>query len=184
VITDERALINRMAAGLCEGVQEHDSAFFAPLVLTPTGVRWNEGAGYHEYRDADIWLSPNMQSRVIGLPILARADPGPMDSDDFGRRCIGTIVSAYAADGELRAVGRICNESMLRVIQSGEYETRLTAHFDNAAAAVDIDTDKLVIEPPPRYLSHVSIVPKDSVEFEYGFVIIHKAFQPQQELRI
>jgi hypothetical protein len=177
MLTDERELINRMASGLCEGVQQHDSAWFAPLCISVTGVRWNEGAGYHEYRDAAIWLSPNMQSRVIGLPILAGADPGPMNSNEFGKRCIGTIVSAYTKDSALWAVARIANDSALRVIESGNFDSRLTAHFDNAAASIDLDDGKLIVEPMPRYLSHVSIVPKDSVEFEYGFVIVHKSEQ-------
>jgi hypothetical protein len=184
MITDERELINRMAAGLCDGVQEHSGAHFVPLCITPTGVRWNADAGYFEFRDPAHWLNDNMLARVIGLPVLGGADPGAMDSDDFGRRCIGTVVAAYVDSNSLMCIARIANDYAIRIIESGAYDTRVTVHFNNDAPAIDIDTDKLVIEPPPRYLSHISIVPKDSVEFEYGFAIIHRAFQHQQELRI
>jgi hypothetical protein len=185
MITDERELINRMAAGLCDGVQEHSGAHFVPLCISSTGVRWNADAGYFEFRDPAHWLKDNMLARVIGLPVLGGADPGPMDSNDFGKRCIGTVVHAYVDGAALMAIARIANDHALRIIESGDFDSRLTAHFNDGARAVDIDTDKLVIEPMPRYLSHLSLVPKDSVEFEYGFVIIHKAFKTQQEeLRI
>ncbi|HEY8007139.1 MAG TPA: hypothetical protein VIE66_10175 [Methylocella sp.] len=185
MITNERELINRMAAGLAEGVQQCDSAFFALLCISPVGVRWNEAAQYFEYRDPSIWLSEHMQARCIGLPVLGGASAEPMDSHDFGRRCVGTIVASYAVDGALMAVARIANDSALRVIESGAYDTRITTHFDNEASSVDINHRKLIIEPPPRYLSHLSLVPRDSVEFEFGFTVIHKAFEElQQELHV
>jgi hypothetical protein len=182
----ERGLINRMVAGLCEGVQQSDSAWFAPLCISVTGVRFDADAGYYLFRDPEHWLSENMRARCNGLPVLAGADPGPMNSSEFGKRCIGVVAAAYVDNDSLMCIARIANDSALRIIAAGAYDSRLTAHFDNDAPAIDIDDCKLVIEPAPRYLSHISIVPQDSVPFEYGFTIVNKAFgtQKQKELCI
>jgi hypothetical protein len=177
MIVTVRDVINALADGSLDGVREWNGAWFAAMLISPVGVRWNEAAGYFEYRDGGIWLSEHMQARCIGLPVLAGADPGPMDSNDFGKRCIGTVVAAYVDSNSLMCVARICNDSILRIIQSGAYDTRITAHFNSDAPAIDIALCRMIIEPAPRYLSHISIVPRDSVEFEYGFVIVHKSEQ-------
>ena len=62
-----------------------------------------------------------MLSRVIGLPVLGGMPDGEIDSAEFACRIVGTVVHAFAADDALMSVCGICNDSALRVIQSGAF---------------------------------------------------------------
>lgn len=62
----------------------------------------------------------------------------------------------------------------MRIIATGAFDCRLTAVFDDEAGLVDLDEGRLICEPVPRYLSHISIVPEGEVEFELGFTIVNK----------
>ena len=81
----ERDFINAIADGSLDGPQEHNGAHFAPLCISRSAFGGMKPRNITNIRDADIWLSEHMQSRVIGLPVLGGAAAGPMDSDDFGK---------------------------------------------------------------------------------------------------
>jgi hypothetical protein len=95
-----------------------------------------------------------MRLRVQGLPVAGGLLAKELDSSEFSRRIVGTIVHAYPADGALMGIARICNDSALRVVQSGAFDTRLVATFDDDAAEIDVNEGRMLIEPPARYLSH------------------------------
>jgi hypothetical protein len=92
---------------------------------------------------------------------------------EFDKRAVGIVVASYVKDNALMGIVRICNDHALRVIQSGAFETRLAAVFDDDAASVDVDAGRMCVEPPPRYLSHLSLVPEGAVEFEFGFTLVN-----------
>jgi hypothetical protein len=171
----ERDIILSIADGTLHGVTEYGGTWFAALKLSPVGVRWNPDGPYFEYRDKAVWLSPDMMARVIGLPLLAGMPDGEIDSAEFTRRIVGMVAHAFAADDALMSVCRICNDSALRAIQSGKFETRLTATFDSDdAAGIDINEGRLICEPKPRYISHISLVPEGAFEFEFGLTLTNK----------
>jgi hypothetical protein len=122
-----------------------------------------------------------MMARVSGLPVLAGMPDGEIDSKEFCRRVVGMVVHAFAEDEAkpsglaLMSVCRICNDSALRAIQSGKFETRLTATFDSdEAAGIDINEGRMIVEPKPQYISHVSLVPEGAFEFEFGLTLTNK----------
>lgn len=101
---NEKTVIRSMVEGVLQGPQTFAGAWFAPLMILPVGVRWNEGAGYYEYRDPQVWLSADMCTRCNGLPVLGGAIEGPINSAEFGKRVIGTVMTAYAKDDALMAL--------------------------------------------------------------------------------
>jgi hypothetical protein len=112
--------------------------------VTPTGIRF-DGENYI-FRDAQIWLSDHMLARLKGLPLIAGMIDGALNSAEFVKRVIGTVMHGYVRDNSLWCVARICNNFALRVIQSGKYETRVTATFDDDAPP------QLTVEAPANLL--------------------------------
>jgi hypothetical protein len=169
----ERAVIRSMVEGILEGPQTYAGVWFAPLTISVVGVRWNSDAGYYEFRDPAEWLGDRMQARVIGLPLIGGAIDGSLNSFEFNKRALGTIVASYVKDNTLMAIVRVCNDHALRIILSGAFDTRIAAVFDDEAASVDVGGGRMCVEPPPRFLSHLSLVPEGAVEFEFGFTLVN-----------
>jgi hypothetical protein len=114
-----------------------------------------------------------MRARVTGLPLIGGAIDGPLNGSEFNKRMVGIVVASYVKDGALMAIARVCNDHALRIIQSGAFDTRIAAVFDDDAASVDVEGGRMCVEPPPRYLSHLSLVPEGSIEFEFGFTLVN-----------
>jgi hypothetical protein len=86
--------------GLIEGALPSPTPWqnstYIALRLSGTGVAFRPSPNEYVYREPAIWLSPDMQRRVLGLPIIIEHAPGGlMTSQYFGERCVGIVVAAY-----------------------------------------------------------------------------------------
>ena len=165
----ERTIVNDMISGVLQGPVEFSGICLAPLLVSPTGCRF-DGESY-VYRDPSTWLSERMTERMAGVPLLGGADgDGPVSGSAVIKRMIGVCMQGYIKGTELWCVARIANDFAWRLIKAGAAETRVSVAFDELPS-IDIDEGNLIVEPAPRYMNHLCLVPLGSDEFEFGFSV-------------
>ena len=84
---NELQLVEGIAEGVLASPQEWQNSTYVKLRLSGTGVAYRPSINEYVYRSPDIWLSPTMVRRVLGLPIVIEHPPGSlMTSRYYGDR--------------------------------------------------------------------------------------------------
>jgi hypothetical protein len=155
---------------ICRGIIEgalpsptpwQNSTYIA-LRLSGTGVAYRASLNEYVYRSPDVWLSTDMQRRVLGLPIIIEHAPGGlMTSSYFGERCVGIVVAAYVNDTEksLWGIGRILDSNAVAIIEAGLFDTSPAILLPpGKSAQANVGDHMCLVESEPLYIDHVALV--------------------------
>jgi Uncharacterized protein conserved in bacteria (DUF2213) len=149
-----------VASGVLPSPTRLQNSDYVALRISGTGAAYRPSKQEYAYRDSEIWTSPEMQRRVLGLPVIIEhpAD-SVMDSKYFGDRAVGMIVHSYVKNDELWGVARIVDATASAMIQGEMFDTSPAVVFTNGQGAfVDLDDDKLLVEGNPDFIDHVALV--------------------------
>jgi hypothetical protein len=160
---NERDLAVHMAAGnLPSPSVFHKNTFFA-CRFSGTGVAYRSSLNEFALRDRDVWLSPDMLRRVIGVPLIIEHPPeSTLDGAEFAQRCVGVVVLGYSKGDELWCIARVVDQDVAVMIDSGEFDTSPAVLFtpeDNETLVLD-DGAQLLIEGDPVFIDHLAICPR------------------------
>ena len=151
----ERTIVRALAAGLASPYEYCGSTFFTAQFST-TGVVYSPERAAYIYRDKEVWLSPHMCARVSGLPLLlGHPLDGLVDADSFAERVIGLVQIAFPKDDALMCVCRVIG----KLTMPARYETMPACLFNDEWPLAIVAGERMLLEPPPKYISHLSITP-------------------------
>jgi hypothetical protein len=119
---------------ICRGIIEGavasptpwQNSSYVALRLSGTGVAYRLSLNEYVYRSPDIWLSAELQRRLLGVPIIIEHAPGGlMTSQYFGERCVGFVAASYVNDDErsLWGIARILDSNAIKIIEAGLFDT-------------------------------------------------------------
>ena len=130
--------------------------------ISGTGCRYRSAHGEFVWRDPQLWLSPAMQQRCIGLPIIiGHPVAGVLNTKEFLQRVIGIVVHTFVSGDELWGVMRVLDRDAAAELVGGEYDSSPAVVLNGDENAVlDLDGEKLLIEGEPKLIDHIAICRK------------------------
>jgi hypothetical protein len=161
---NELDVARAVATGEMPSPTEYYGSVVFAVRISGTGVAYR-GEPHNEFchRDKKLWLSTDMQRRVIGLPVLAgHPDKGVLDTKEFAARVIGIVVFSFVRGSELWGVMRVVDRDAAAALADGDYDSSPAVQFSPGANyAVDAgDGDRLLVEGDPAAIDHVAVVPR------------------------
>ncbi|MGA2793697.1 MAG: DUF2213 domain-containing protein [Roseiarcus sp.] len=163
VITDSQ-VARAVFSGVLPSPTQWQASNYVKLRLSGVGVAHRPNVpprGEYAYRDPAIWLTDEMASRFLGVPIVVEHPAsGILSSTTFGNTVVGVVVYARAEGDALWGVGRILDAAAADYIARGVFDTSPAVVFapDRAGATIDVDGVPLLCEPPPMRIDHVALV--------------------------
>lgn len=141
------------------------NSWYVPMRISGTGAAYRASLGEFVWREPHVWLSPLMQRRVLGLPLVAEHPPADtLDSAEFYTRILGILVYAFVRDESLWGVARLFDGELAAglVRWAGEYTADTSpgvAFATGETQKITLDSgDVLVVENTPALLDHLAVV--------------------------
>lgn len=155
--TDVAALI---ADGTLSSPQFFINMWLYAIRVTGTGVTWRSADQQMTFRNPDDYLTPEFLQRVAGVPLIwLHPEKNKLDSDEFAKRVIGTLMNSWVADnGEVWAVARVYDAEAAEIMATRQLSTSPTVRFSEVPdSVITVDGQPLLVEPSPELLDHVAI---------------------------
>jgi hypothetical protein len=158
-IATERAAILALADGALPSPTEFCGSTFFTIRISGTGCRYRAAHDEFVWRNPRLWLSPAMQQRCVGLPVIVGHPlEGVLTTKEFVQRVIGIIVHAFVSGDELWGVLRCLDRDADAELIAGEYDSSPAVVLDGDENVVlELDGSKLLIEGEPALIDHVAI---------------------------
>jgi colicin import membrane protein len=166
-IRNERDVILGLAAGALPSPTTFCGSEWFNIRLSGTGIRYRAQHDEFVYRSR-AWISPAMQQRCIGLPVVAgHPEAGTLNTKEFLQRVIGIVVHTFISGDErdeLWGVMRVLDRAAAAELINGEqaYDSSPGVVLNSADNVVlDLDGTKLLIEgDSPTLIDHIAICRK------------------------
>ena len=158
-MTTEHDVILALARGFLPSPTTYMDSEFFTIRISGTGCRYRSQHAEYVWRDPDLWLSPEMLTRCVGLPvIIGHPAEGVLDSKEFLQRVIGIAVHTFVLDDELWGVMRVLDRDAAAELTDGEYDSSPAVVLSSDENVVlDVDGEKLLVEGRPSLIDHVAI---------------------------
>jgi hypothetical protein len=161
-LVTELQVARAVAEGTLPSPTQWRNSIYVCLRLSGSGCAWRRSRGEFVWRSEEVWLSPAMQRRVLGLPIVCE-HPSTclLTSTSFAATVVGVIVYSYvnAEERALWGIGRILDASAADGIARGLFDTSPAVELPpGSGAAIDIDGKPLLVEAEPDYIDHLALV--------------------------
>ena len=167
---NETDLAKAIAAGLVPSPAKCGGFWLYALRFSGTGTIWREAHQETAYRAPEYYLSPEMLSRVAGLPVVADHPEGAaLDGKEFDNRVIGTCGYAYVAgpdgiedpDGdEIWTICRIYSQDAVDAMAAQQLSTSPAVIWHKGDVGERIDSgagSQILLENAPVILDHLAV---------------------------
>jgi hypothetical protein len=130
------------------------------LRITGTGAAWRESLGEWAHRDATLWTSPEFVQRCNGLQVIELHPPDSgLNSEEFNKRAIGSIVLPYVKGDEVWGIAKIFDADAAEAMQKTLRSTSpgVTAPKGSTPELVEGVADPVLNEGLPQILDHLAV---------------------------
>lgn len=157
----ETDVAKAMAAGELTSPQVYDNMMLFDLRVTGTGMSFRHKFNEHVWRDEKFYLTQDFLDRCNGLPvILEHPTTSILNSKEFKKRVIGTVVVPYIKGTEVWGVAKIFDASAARMMMEDQLSTSPAVVWrdpDSNSKFEMEDGSKFLIEGKPSLLDHLAI---------------------------
>lgn len=154
-------IAHAMAAGELVSPQVYESITLFAMRITGTGKSYRSKIDEHVWRDPEIYLNGRFLSRCNGLPvIIEHPDEAVLDSKEFNRRMVGTIVYPYLKGDEVWGIARILDDKTIALLRSEQVSTSPTVTFDFRSENIEAKTPDgktILVEGDPSLVDHLAL---------------------------
>lgn len=159
---NETQIARAISDGELTSPQQFANSWYYDLRITGTGGAYREGLKEYVWRDPSIYLNQTFLDRCNGLPVILEHPKGEMlDSEEYRKRNIGSIVLPYIKGDEVWGIARIIDQPAAQYMQKYVASTSPAVVFanpDNANETIrEPDGKHLLVEGDPRLLDHLAI---------------------------
>jgi hypothetical protein len=150
-----------MAAGELVSPQTYESITLFAVRITGTGKSYRHKLDEHVWRDPILYLNPEFLERCNGLPVIMEHPPGSvLDSKEFNKRMVGTILYPYIKGEEVWGIARIMDDAAIKMLSDAQLSTSPAVTFDYRSENIEGTTkngEKILIEGKPSLVDHLAI---------------------------
>ena len=137
--------------------------------ITSTGSAERVALNEKVWRPASVWLNDETLARISALPVICNHPDGPLTSEEYASRTVGTVQYAYIADGtgieneigpDIWAVCRIYDADMMTAMAENQLSTSPAVVFrkTDGNETIDLgDGSHLLLESNPSLLCHICL---------------------------
>jgi hypothetical protein len=157
---NELQVAERIADGTLPSPQKFGNSTYWAIRISGTGAAWRASEGEFVWREPKIWLTPEMQRRCLGLPVvIEHPEGGVLNSSEFAARAVGMIVYSFVRDSDLMGVARILDQPAIELLKEGADTSPAVQFAPNIGTRITIDGKPLLIEGVPMLFDHLAITP-------------------------
>jgi 8-oxo-dGTP pyrophosphatase MutT (NUDIX family) len=130
--------------------------------ITGTGTSYRSKDEEYVYRPPENYLNEEFLARCNGLPvILEHPEKATLDSQEFDKRVVGTVLMPYIKGDEVWAIARIYDEATATIMSQEQLSTSPAVVFrnpdvENTTMTLD-GGQTLLVEGKPCLLDHIAI---------------------------
>ena len=154
-----------ISEGVISSPQVYANMYLLAIRITGTGLAYRSSLGEHVWRDASLYLNDDFLKRCNGLMVIMdHPETSILDSEEFKKRAIGSIMLPYIKGNEVWGIAKIYDEKAMQEILQGEISTSPSVVFDETSENIMLKTQEgepLLIEGKAFLLDHIAIVTKD-----------------------
>jgi 8-oxo-dGTP pyrophosphatase MutT (NUDIX family) len=158
---NELDLARAIANGEIDSPQEYENLWLFALRITGTGMSYRPDLKEYVWRAADLYLTPDFLARCNGLTIILEHPPDDMlDSAEFEKRVIGSIMLPYIDGDEVWGIGKIYDQEAAALMRSRQLSTSPSVAFSDPGVnrTRTLESGKtLLLEGIPSLLDHLAI---------------------------
>lgn len=160
---DELSIAKAIRDGELVSPQYFGNLLLIALRITGTGASYRAGIDQYVWRDPALYLNDHFLERCQGLPVIWEhpEDKPALDTEDFRKRIIGTILFAYIVGDEVWGIAKILDMDAAQMLCTDQLSTSPCVVFVNQPSGEKVRTEDgktLLIEGAPRLLDHLAIV--------------------------
>jgi 8-oxo-dGTP pyrophosphatase MutT (NUDIX family) len=158
----ETDLARAMVEGEYASPQFFRNMWLFDIRITGTGTSYRSKDNEYVYRPPENYLNDEFLARCNGLPVIVdHPEKATLDSKEFDRRVVGTVLLPYIKGDEVWAVARIYDEATATLMSNEQLSTSPSVVFrnpdvENTTATLD-GGQTLLIEGKPCLLDHIAI---------------------------
>ena len=158
----ETDLARAMVAGEYPSPQFFVNMWLFAIRITGTGTSYRSKDGEYVYRPPEEYLNDEFLARCNGLPVIVEhPDDCNLNSEEFKKRIVGTVLLSYIKGDEVWAIVRIYDKAAAMIMSKEQLSTSPNVVFrspslTNTTATLD-GGQKLLIEGNPNLLDHIAI---------------------------
>lgn len=158
----ETDLARAMVAGDFPSPQFFTNMWLFDIRITGTGTSYRSKDSEYVYRPPEEYLTDEFLARCNGLPVIVEhPENSNLDSVEFKKRIVGTVLLPYIKGDEVWAIARIYDKAAATLMSQEQLSTSPNVVFrspalTNTTATLD-GGQKLLIEGNPNLLDHIAI---------------------------
>jgi 8-oxo-dGTP pyrophosphatase MutT (NUDIX family) len=158
----ETELARQMIAGEYPSPTYFRNMWLFDIRITGTGTSFRSKDNEYVYRPPENYLNDEFLARCNGLPVIVdHPEKATLNSEEFDRRVVGTVLLPYIKGDEVWAIARIYDEATATLMSQEQLSTSPSVVFrnpdvENTTATLD-GGQKLLIEGTPILLDHIAI---------------------------
>jgi len=157
----ETDIAKMIAAGDLTSPQRFENITFFNIRITGTGTAYRNALDEWAYRPPEHYLTQDFLDRCNGLPVVwLHPAKGSLDSKEFAKRIIGTVVLPYIDGDEVWGIARIYDEEAADEMERKQLSTSPSVVFKpmDGNQSLELSNGKtILIEGRPSLLDHVAI---------------------------
>ncbi|WP_321913572.1 NUDIX domain-containing protein [Paraburkholderia sp. J11-2] len=159
---NETELARAMVAGEYSSPQFFRNMWLFDIRITGTATSYRSKDEEYVYRPPENYLSDEFLARCNGLPVIVdHPEKATLDSQEFKKRIVGTVMLPYIKGDEVWAIARIYDEATATLMSQEQLSTSPSVVFrnpdiENTTATLD-SGQALLIEGKPCLLDHIAI---------------------------
>lgn len=158
----ETDLARAMVAGEYSSPQFFVNMWLFDIRITGTGTSYRSKDEEYVYRPPEEYLNDEFLARCNGLPVIVdHPENSNLNSEEFKKRSVGSVMLPYIKGDEVWAIVRIYNEAAATMMSNEQLSTSPNVVFRNPKlenTVVTLDNGaKGLIEGNPKLLDHIAI---------------------------
>lgn len=158
---DETEIAQAIRAGELTSPQRLGNILLIALRITGTGASYRKALDEYVWRDPSIYLNDHFLARCNGLFVIWEHPPKlqMLDSAEFRRRIIGTIVLPYTAGDEVWGIAKIADDDAADLLEHQKLSTSPGVVFLpwDGNRKLAFGDSVLLIEGDPSILDHLAV---------------------------
>lgn len=158
---NELGVARAIAAGDLASPQHYENMWLFAIRITGTETAYRKRAEEYVYRRPENYLTDEFLARCNGLQVILEHPPGDMlDSNEYGKRVVGSVFLPYLKGDEVWAVVKIYDDITAKMMAEGKLSTSPAVFFRDLTVNEKIELDngsKVLIEGNPSLLDHIAI---------------------------
>jgi 8-oxo-dGTP pyrophosphatase MutT (NUDIX family) len=157
---NELDIARAIADGALTSPQYYKNMALVALRITGTGTAYRNKSKEFVYRKPEEFLNDDFLARCNGLTVIMIHPPKDiLDSKEFAKRKVGSIMLPFIRNDEVWGVARIYDDAAMTLLENYQLSTSPGVLVGKDSRLVMIDNQRVLIEGKPELLDHIAILP-------------------------